>query len=290
MPFSTVLSTSNAESDSASPAAPNTTPVSLSNPSLSVIQPTLVQMNTLTVDSNRLGSLSSMLGVSGQGCTTALDQLGDVPTVTSLPRIIYRFGRGAARSGLIDALPLEDSVSSEVSDGNRMNFANGNFLCSPSSTAILDTKFGALKIAPGSLVLAMATEDGLAVFNLDDRCKNAVTIEHGLHKLSVSPGHHLFITDKGNVDFGDINVSEHILYSGLQESKLSSGEHVFNAQFYIPSAIESVKPLLQLVTSKDPIAKAKTNRLMKTVAILMQMGGGASSYQQHVRRSVTAWK
>lgn len=256
-----------------------------------------------------------------------LNRYVQISSVPMMPRNIYTFGRTAQTFGIIEAVSLEETKSnarnvsqsgvnasktpnSKVLVGyvdkggkgkpaaiersgavTKVDFASGNLLCSPvDTTAVLETKFGPVTIAPNSLVLAMATEDGLAIFNLDDRHQHSVALQHSDRKFAVAPGNHLFVTDRGDVDFSEVNVSERILYTGVQKSKLRTGHHVFNAQFFIPSAIETCRPLFELVTSKEPAARETANRLMKTTAILMHLHGGVSNYKQHTRRRETAWQ
>ncbi len=168
---------------------------------------------------------------------------------------------------------------------------DGNALYTPlASTAVIDTKFGELTIAPRSLVLAMATPSGLAVFNFDDQHRGAVTLKHGDKHISVAPGQHLLIVDQADANFSEVNVHEHVFYSNVQSSVLGNGRQMFNAEFFIPSAIESVRPLKELMVSRNADSVSKSKRLLKTIAVLMQLKGGVSNYQQYQRRRETAWR
>ncbi len=270
---------------SSNPMAISATPVSVSTlSSTSAFDTNIAPLATQSVGTFPMAISGT---TNGQSSATGLDQLGDVQIFTSVPRVTHRFAELSRSNDIIEAASLSDNAS--TGDGT-VNLTTGNIVCAPvASPAVLNTKFGALTIAPNSLVLAMATEAGLAVFNLDDRSKNAVTLKHDHQTISVAPGQHLFITDQSNVEFADINVHDRILYSDLQKTRLNSGHHLFNAQFFIPSVIESVKPLMVLVSSKDSVSTARTKRLMKTAAVLMHLKGGVSSYQAHSRRSITAF-
>ncbi|MBC7998650.1 MAG: hypothetical protein IAF58_11950, partial [Leptolyngbya sp.] len=328
-PASAAATTSSLDSSSAPAFAgsslssifPSNTSPTLTNSQLSSPGSSLANNLTLPAINSSLPSLS-------QGQLDQEEQLNrfvQISSIPMMPRNIYTFGRTAQTYGIIEALSMKEAkvngaaqasatatqaqnakvlvgyVDKESKDKpaangrsgavTKVDFANGNLLCSPvETTAVLDTKFGPVTIAPNSLVLAMANEDGLAIFNLDDRHQHAVTLHHSDRKFAVAPGNHLFITDRGDVDFSEVNVSERILYTGIQKSKLRTGHHVFNAQFFIPSAIETCRPLFELVTSKEPAARERANRLMKTTAILMHLHGGVSNYKQQLRSRQTAWQ
>lgn len=168
---------------------------------------------------------------------------------------------------------------------------SGNLFCAPTNaTAILDTDFGKVKIAPHAMVLAMAVVDGLAIYNFDDRHHDSVVVEHNNHKLSVSPGHHILITSRNAQAFEEVNVSEHILYSGVKKTSVGSDTNVFTAEFFIPSAIDAITPLKKLVQAKDAASVVKAQRMLKTAAIILHLQGGKGSYQQYFRPRATAWK
>lgn len=60
------------------------------------------------------------------------------------------------------------------------------------------------------------------------------------------------------------------------------------SEFSIPSALDSVKPLKALVQSNHPEAKKVAARMMKTTAVVMQLGGGAGEYQHYFKPRMSA--
>ncbi len=337
------MATSSTQMSSASRQQLTTTATSLttdsgfSTNSSSIIAPSL---SLLQIDGSAqsLSAPQTLTGNQGFGSSSSSatilsstvnqnDQLGLAGFVPMLTHTVDRFPATTESIGLIEAMPLMETTSSNKRFSNRSSspfnstisgdadeflvghidkgiktkgseneeravtrtsLKCGNIFCAPeTSSAVIDTAFGVVTIAPNSIVLAIANDDGLAIYNLDDNHRGAVMLDHECRKFVVAPGSHLFVTHK-DAEFANVNVSERILYSGIQKSKLSNGHHAFNGQFFIPSAIEAVRPLLELVTSKDSHSRAKAGRLLKTTAILLQLNGGMSSYQPHIRPRATA--
>jgi hypothetical protein len=56
------------------------------------------------------------------------------------------------------------------------------------------------------------------------------------------------------------------------------------------TALDSVKPLKALAMSKHVNAKQIADRMMKTTAIIFQIGGAAGQYQHYFKPRMTAYR
>jgi len=294
---SSLLSYASSAAGASSDSAERFASIEVSSAAVTSLLPTDVT-SSLSNTSNQYNSFGTLdtnaITGSGDGSVisstaNAVDQLG----LTNLALVAcdgYSLYDEQGRSGVIDAQVIGDDGAVKSESDRKLELSRGNVLFAPKAHAVsIDTKYGVVKIAPHALVLAMHVNGGLAIYNIDDRHSNSVSLDHQGHRFAVAPGQHLFITDRDANEFCDVNASEHILYSGVRKSKLSSNHNVFTAQFLIPSAVAAVKPLRDLVSSDDADSVAKTKRLIKTTAVLMHLQGGLSGYQPHLKPRTTAW-
>src|SRR5262249_1182983 len=113
----------------------------------------------------------------------------------------------SASSVLIDAAFVSDKdidVKSEHG-AQHTTLRQGNAVYAPSSDKIVDTTFGTVKIAAGSLALVMADDNRLAVYNVDDARHDAVVVTLGSRKLTLSPGKSVVIAPAAVKEFQSIN-------------------------------------------------------------------------------------
>jgi hypothetical protein len=73
----------------------------------------------------------------------------------------------------------------------------------------------------------------------------------------------------------------------MTEASLGKGLKIFKSEFNLPAAIMAVMPLKQLAASHKPNAKDVAERLLKTTAIVMQLGAANSTYERIPRREMT---
>jgi hypothetical protein len=77
-------------------------------------------------------------------------------------------------------------------------------------------------------------------------------------------------------------------YNNVTDFNAGGGLKVFAAAFSLPSAMQAVMPLNQLVASNHPHARRISNHLLKTAALLTQLY--SVEYQQVLRPSITAYQ
>jgi hypothetical protein len=150
------------------------------------------------------------------------------------------------------------------------------------------TPLGEIKIEGGSLVLVLSFAQGLAVYDLDDSHRDAVTVAVNGQTSRLYPGSNLVITTDSVEDFEDINPAQLFAYRHISSSKIGAGLKIFGAEFHVPTALNTVLPLRELTASKHPAARRLTDHLLKATAASLQIHG-ISEYHQAPRKIKTAW-
>jgi hypothetical protein len=145
-------------------------------------------------------------------------------------------------------------------------------------------------IHANSVVLVMAFSNGVAVYNLSDSRKDAVTLFAGNNRVAVTPGLSAVVTDSTVSDFSDVNPAQMVLYRRVHSVSMSNGMKAFVADFSVPSAVHAVKPLKKLMVTKDANAKRVADKVLKTAAALTVVQAAHGGYQQILRRRLTAWQ
>lgn len=197
-------------------------------------------------------------------------------------------------AGEVNASFCSDHVNGSLSVGNvqhlahaqKMTMNNGNTLFAPNVDTVVETPNGSVKIAARSVVLVSNSNQGLAVFDLEDQHKGSVSVESNGHIVTLSPGRHVLLTPNHGAEFAQINAIETVAHKNVASS-LKNGMRAHVSEFSIPSAIDTVAPLKALVKSNHPEAKKIASRMMKTTAILVQIGG-AGEYQHYFKPRMTA--
>lgn len=174
-----------------------------------------------------------------------------------------------------------------VKHSERVVFHQGNVLIVPQGDTVVETPQGNVNIAGKSVVLISVNDAGLAVFDFEDQHKGSVSVYANGHNVVLSPGRHVMITPHHTAEFAQINAIETIAHrniAGAVRNEFKS--HV--SEFSIPTALDSVTSLRAMVQSNHPQAKKIAARLMKTTAVVMQLGGGQGEYQHYFKPRMTA--
>jgi len=188
-------------------------------------------------------------------------------------------GSGTVRSALHNVGAVESA-----------NLRKGAVVMAPSRDTRLDTPFGVVEISKGSVALVVVDEHRLGVYDLHDSHKASIKVTSDDHQSILSPGHCAVLTHKSQNAFSKVNPLETVKYRGLTSRALSNGKTAFHAEFSPLSAINTMRPLMQLCASKHAGARRVSSKLMKTIAVLMQLSGSGNGFQTYTEPSVTAMK
>ncbi|PZM79025.1 MAG: hypothetical protein DKT66_21295 [Candidatus Melainabacteria bacterium] len=184
-----------------------------------------------------------------------------------------------------DALLLAETVArnanaKQIDYSEHVAIKNGNVLFVPLKDTTVETPSGTVSIAAKSVVLVSFGEAGLAVYDLDDQHKGAVVVESNGHNVVLAPGRHVMITKHHTAEFAQINAVETIAHRNVQ-SVVKNGHRAHTSEFSVLTAMDTVKPLKALASSKHANARQIAARMMKTTAIILQLGGGSGGQYQH---------
>jgi hypothetical protein len=183
---------------------------------------------------------------------------------------------------------LVGGISRKVNGTRTMHLQRGAVVFAPTVNTVVSTGFGQVCIAARSLVLVISLKDGVAIYDLDDQHKGAVTARVFNNEIPLGPGRHILVTHDSFKRFEDVNPAQMLGYNNVTDFNAGGGLKVFAAGFSVPSAMQTILPLAQLLGSNHPYAQKFGKHLMKTAALLTQMY--PIQYQQMARPSITAHK
>jgi hypothetical protein len=169
-------------------------------------------------------------------------------------------------------------ISSIVESG----LESGSFLYAPVADTSIETPFGTVRMASGSLVLVLSFAHGLAVYDLDDQHRGAVSVSAGGKEFKLFPGTNVVICPSGVNSFEQINPARLISYRNIVSHNLGENTQVFSSEFSVPSAIQAILPLKQLLSSNQSNARRISSHLLKTTAASIHVKAGSSVYKQYM--------
>jgi hypothetical protein len=169
-----------------------------------------------------------------------------------------------------------------------VTFTRGAVLFAPSADTEVKTPFGTLEIAGHSLVFAVSGTNGLSIYNLDDRHKNAVVVKTSSESITLIPGQMVTIATSRIKTFDMINPCQMVFYRNVRKESLEGGLQLFTAEFHTPSMVARVMPLKALVSSNHSGAKRIVDHMCKTAAILMQLTANNGNYEQVLSTPLSA--
>jgi hypothetical protein len=257
---------------------------------VSSVAPATLALNTTTMSP----TAAAMLAAQIAGQTTArraMDAgwISDTELTTGeIPAIVDT-------DAALDIKPAVTAVvdmhvnNTNAAAGKTVALNKGSVVFAPAVDTTVQTPFGEIKIAAHSLVLVLSFSGGVAVYNLDDMRKDAVSIHTGNHVLPMTPGTAIVLSSTRAHSFDEINPAQLFLYRNMTEQQLGGSIKAFVGEFMPQSAIRAVMPLRKLVNSKQPDARRMGDHLLKTAAIVVQTRAGKGQYKQILRPSMAAW-
>lgn len=173
---------------------------------------------------------------------------------------------------------------------NRVVLKKGNVLFVPFQDTVVETPHGNVSIEAKSVALVSVHGDKLAVYDLEDSHKGSVTVNAHGKQIALAPGNHVTVAHEAAGEFAQVNAIEAIPHRNLASKTIKAGVKAHTSEFSVASAIQSVKPLQAVMSSKHPQAKQVANKMMKTTAILLHMGGNGGDFQHYFKPAMTAMK
>ncbi len=176
----------------------------------------------------------------------------------------------------------------EVSNIVRRFVENGPLLVAPQQDEVIDTPYGSVTVAAKSLVLIIASEKGLAVYNLHDVCKKAVTLTRNGHSVNITPGSHALFVGSAVESFEHANPAQFVRYRHLTSKPIDDATKLYRAEFDVTSMLNGLPAFKDLLASQDQETRKTMVNVLKTAAILMQLSQGGQSFKHFVAPEITA--
>ena len=174
-----------------------------------------------------------------------------------------------------------------IQHSDRVVIKKGNILFVPFKETTVETPNGIVHIDAKSVALVSSSEAGLAVYDLEDQHKGSVSVESNGHNVVLCPGRHVLVTPHQQAEFAQVNAVETIAHRNVT-STVKNGMRAHTSEFSVLTALDTVKPLKALAMSKNAQAKQIADRMMKTTAIILQLGGAGGQYQHYFKPNMTA--
>ena len=179
--------------------------------------------------------------------------------------------------------------AARIAHNDRVVLKKGNVLFVPFRNTVVETPQGNVVIEAKSVALVSVSNGKLAVYDFEDSHKGAVSVEAHGQKVTLSPGNHLTIASAKSGEFAQVNAIEAIPHRNVATRVINNGAKLHSSEFSVVSAIQIVKPLHAVMNSKHPQAKKVAERMMKTTAVLLTLGG-KGEFQHFFKPAVTAMK
>jgi hypothetical protein len=162
---------------------------------------------------------------------------------------------------------------------NTTRLDSGAMLIAADRNQSLKTEYGAVTVAKDSLVLAIAFDHGIAVYNLHDTKRGAVSVSFRNHNILIAPGQHVLLTDRDVQYFEEINPINFVGYRNMDAKDLGDGVKRFHAEFDILSMFRGLEPLRQMFDSPDVKNRKAVMTAIKTAALISQMSKSTKQFE-----------
>ncbi|MBU6455010.1 MAG: hypothetical protein KGS72_24785, partial [Cyanobacteria bacterium REEB67] len=179
--------------------------------------------------------------------------------------------------------PLNGGVSNTA----ERSLQKGSMFVAPDVDTVIQTGFGSVNVAAGSVALVVAFDGGVAVYNLHDSKRDSVVVSGNGHNVSVVPGRNAILTTRNVHYFEEVNPAEFVGYRRLTSTAFGDGVKAFQSEFDIRTMLMGVEPLKQLVRAEDAHSRKVSGSLLKTAAILMTISD-TTPYERMVAPRMTA--
>jgi len=141
----------------------------------------------------------------------------------------------------------------------------------PDDDTNLDTKFGAIHIAKGSLVLVITCDVSISVYDLHDGRPHAVSVESEGHQFVLSPTKHITLARPLCNNFAAANRLPFVIYTNTKSEQINDQILSYRGDFDIASLIMRYAPFKELIASKDQKTRRIAENVLKNAAIMSQM-------------------
>ena len=178
-------------------------------------------------------------------------------------------------------------ATASISDTHKTLESGAMILC-PDHDTTVDSQFGKVQIAAKSVVVMVATDNGLSVFNIHDDARNSVTVASNGKTTDVYPGRHITISNGKEEGYEQINPGLFIPHRNMRVYEAGANK-IYTSEFHIQSAIRGIEPLQVMLNSPDKDKQKMAEKVFKTMAVLQVLTGKNGSFELLTPKPVTAY-
>lgn len=177
----------------------------------------------------------------------------------------------------------------QVSNAQTRKLDRGPLLVAPENDIVVETPFGKVNVAAKTLALMIASDTGVAIYNLHDVRKGALTVTTNVgHTFNVTPGTSAVLVNSHDKQFEDVNPARFVRYRQPVAKLLNNSHKLYRAEFEILSLLNGLPAVKDLMTSENKETRKTMMNVLKTAAILMQLSGNAEPFKFICKPDVTA--
>jgi hypothetical protein len=170
----------------------------------------------------------------------------------------------------------------------RRRLESGVLILGAEHPTSIDSPFGNVHVAAKSLVVLVATEKCLSVYNFHDDAKNSVVVTANGKEIDVFPGRHVTVSDAKMASFEQVNPGLFIPHRGMRSYEAGSFK-IYASEFHIPAAIQGITQLKAMLTSPDHDKQKLAGKVFKTVAVLQVLSGSHDNFELMTPKPLTAY-
>lgn len=193
-----------------------------------------------------------------------------------------------ATSAAPNTAPKSSVLTGSVSNIGRRNFEKGAMLLAPEQNTVIETPHGSLAVTAGSVALLVSSENGLAVYDLHDSRKESVVLSFGSQRIALSPGRSVVLTGSGK-EFEEVNPVRFVGYRRLSSRAITNETRLYHAEFELLSMVRGLRPISSLISSDNPKARKTMGNLLKTAAIMLELGQGGEQFKYYLPKELMAY-
>lgn len=171
-------------------------------------------------------------------------------------------------------------ITAQVLSSSAMRLQQGGILFAPANDISVQTSCGVLSIGAGALVYIVESAGAVAVLDLCDQSLGDVELRSGNTKITFAPGRLGVFTKTPEARLSEVNPLSEIAVRDTELLSIGGGRKALLAQFSIPSALNSVRSLKELLNSNATELKKAAKQVLKMAAINQLLSAGHQPFRK----------
>jgi fibronectin-binding autotransporter adhesin len=260
--------------------------------SLSALSPSTLSPSTPSSSYLTLSTLSPAISASSATLNNAVvsqtSTSSSRPDSTSAAAISSTNTNGLLNKTLQGGVAFKHHHSAQSQEVDHKALQTGAVILGPDRATSIDTPFGRVEVAAKSLVIVVATDKALSIFNFHDEARKAVQIISSAGgAIEVGPGRHVTLSKVADDKFENVNPALFIPYRAMK-SYQSGDVRVYNSEFHLASAIQGFQPLKDMMASADHEKQKMASKVFKTIALLQMLSKSQGEFEFITPKPLTA--